>query len=106
MTVDLRTTYLGLELRSPLVASPSPLTGELDSALALVEAGAGALVLPSLFEEEIIHEEIELNRSLEAGCRGVSPRRSTTSRPSRRSPSPATATSSTSVVSRRPPACR
>jgi dihydroorotate dehydrogenase (fumarate) len=67
VTVDLRTTYLGLELRSPLVASPSPLTGELDSALALVEAGAGALVLPSLFEEEIIHEEIELNRSLEAG---------------------------------------
>lgn len=65
--MDLRTTYLGLELRSPLVASPSPLTGELDSALALVEAGAGALVLPSLFEEEIIHEEIELNRSLEAG---------------------------------------
>jgi dihydroorotate dehydrogenase (fumarate) len=67
VTVDLRTTYLGLELRSPLVASPSPLTGELDSALALVEAGAGALVLPSLFEEEIVHEEIELNRSLEAG---------------------------------------
>lgn len=65
--MDLRTSYLGLELRSPLVASPSPLTGELDSALALVEAGAGALVLPSLFEEEIIHEEIELNRSLEAG---------------------------------------
>ncbi len=65
--MDLRTTYLGLELRSPLVASPSPLTGELDSALALVEAGAGALVLPSLFEEEIVHEEIELNRSLEAG---------------------------------------
>jgi len=67
VTVDLRTRYLGLELRSPLVASPSPLTGELDSALALVEAGAAALVLPSLFEEEILHEEIELNRSLEAG---------------------------------------
>jgi dihydroorotate dehydrogenase (fumarate) len=67
VTVDLRTRYLGLELRSPLVASPSPLTGELDSALALVEAGAAALVLPSLFEEEIIHEELELNRSLEAG---------------------------------------
>ena len=67
MTVDLSTRYLGLELRSPLVASPSPLTGELDSALALVEAGAGALVLPSLFEEEILHEELEMNRSLEAG---------------------------------------
>ena len=68
MTVDLRTTYLGLELRSPLVASPSPLTRELDSVLQLVAAGAAAIVLPSLFEEEIVHEELELNRSLEAGA--------------------------------------
>ncbi len=68
MTVDLRTRYLGLELRSPIVASPSPLTGELDSALQLVAAGAAAIVLPSLFEEEIVHEEIELNRSLEVGA--------------------------------------
>ena len=68
MTVDLRTRYLGLELRSPLVASPSPLTGELDSALQLVDAGAAAIVLPSLFEEEIVHEGIELNRSLEVGA--------------------------------------
>jgi dihydroorotate dehydrogenase (fumarate) len=67
MTVDLRTTYLGLELRSPLVASPSPLTREQDSVLQLVAAGAAAIVLPSLFEEEIVHEELELNRSLEAG---------------------------------------
>jgi dihydroorotate dehydrogenase (fumarate) len=68
MTVDLRTTYLGLELRSPLVASPSPLTRELESVRQLVDAGAGAVVLPSLFEEEIVHEEIELDRSLEAGA--------------------------------------
>jgi dihydroorotate dehydrogenase (fumarate) len=67
VTVDLRTRYLGLELRSPLVASPSPLTRELDSVLQLVDAGAAAIVLPSLFEEEILHEEIQLNRSLEAG---------------------------------------
>jgi dihydroorotate dehydrogenase (fumarate) len=67
VTVDLRTPYLGLELRSPLVASPSPLTSELDSVLQLVDAGAAAIVLPSLFEEEILHEEIQLNRSLEAG---------------------------------------
>jgi len=67
VTLDLRTRYLGLELRSPLVASPSPITGEVASAMALAEAGAGAIVLPSLFEEEIVHEEIELNRSLEAG---------------------------------------
>ena len=67
MTVDLSTRYLGLELRSPLVASPSPLTRDPDSAARLVDAGAAALVLPSLFEEEIIHEELELDRSLEAG---------------------------------------
>jgi dihydroorotate dehydrogenase (fumarate) len=67
VTVDLSTRYLGLELRSPLVASPSPLTRDPDSAAQLVEAGAAALVLPSLFEEEILHEELELDRSLEAG---------------------------------------
>jgi dihydroorotate dehydrogenase (fumarate) len=67
MSVDLRTRYLGLELRSPLVASPSPLTFELDTIQRLEEAGVAAIVLPSLFEEEIVHEEIELNRSLEQG---------------------------------------
>ena len=67
MTVDLRTRYLGLELRSPLVASPSPLTRDPATARQLVDAGAAAIVLPSLFEEEILHEELELNRSLEQG---------------------------------------
>ena len=46
---DLRTTYLGMELRSPLVASSSPLTGSLDGLRRLEAAGAGAVVLPSLF---------------------------------------------------------
>ena len=67
MTVDLRTRYLGLELRSPIVASASPLTGEPASARLLEQAGAAAIVLPSLFEEEIVFEEMELDRSLEAG---------------------------------------
>ena len=67
MTVDLRTDYLGLHLRSPLVASASPLTGDLAAVERIEAAGAGAIVLPSLFEEEILNEEIELNRSLEAG---------------------------------------
>jgi dihydroorotate dehydrogenase (fumarate) len=67
MSVDLRTTYLGLELRSPIVASASPLTGEPDTARLLDEAGIGAIVLPSLFEEEILNDEVQLNRSLEAG---------------------------------------
>jgi len=65
--VDLRTTYLGLELSSPVVASASPLTGELEGAIALAEAGAGAIVLPSLFEEEIVAEEIGLSAALEVG---------------------------------------
>jgi dihydroorotate dehydrogenase (fumarate) len=64
---DLSTRYLGLELRSPIVASASPLNGEPDSARLVEEAGAAAIVLPSLFEEEILHEEVELNRALEAG---------------------------------------
>ena len=67
MTVDLQTDYLGLRLRSPIVASASPLTGKPDSARRLEDAGAAAIVLPSLFEEEIINEEIELTRSLEEG---------------------------------------
>jgi dihydroorotate dehydrogenase (fumarate) len=53
---DLRTRYLGLELRSPLVASSSPLTGGLDGLARLEAAGAGAVVLPSLFEEELEEE--------------------------------------------------
>ncbi|HEU0243737.1 MAG TPA: dihydroorotate dehydrogenase-like protein [Candidatus Limnocylindrales bacterium] len=67
MTVDLRTRYLGLELRSPLVCSSSPYTGDLATARRMERAGAGAIVLPSLFEEEILNEEIQLTRALEAG---------------------------------------
>src|SRR5215216_3555250 len=50
---DLRTRYLGMKLRSPLVASSLPLTGSLDGLRRLEAAGAGAVVLPSLFEEEL-----------------------------------------------------
>jgi dihydroorotate dehydrogenase (fumarate) len=67
VTVDLGTRYLGLELRSPIVASASPLNGQLATAMLVERAGAAAIVLPSLFEEEIVAEEIELNRSLEQG---------------------------------------
>jgi dihydroorotate dehydrogenase (fumarate) len=55
---DLRTRYLGLELPSPLVASSSPLTGTLDGLRRLEAAGAGAVVLPSLFEEELVPEAL------------------------------------------------
>ncbi|HKQ01069.1 MAG TPA: dihydroorotate dehydrogenase-like protein [Actinomycetes bacterium] len=65
MTGDLHTSYLGLELRSPLVASASPLTGELDSLRRLEAAGVGAVVLPSLFEEQLTHDQLELDQLLE-----------------------------------------
>ncbi|MBF2054490.1 MAG: dihydroorotate dehydrogenase-like protein [Candidatus Sericytochromatia bacterium] len=53
---DLRTEYLGLPLRSPLVASASPLGEDLENIQRLAEAGAAAIILPSLFEEQILHE--------------------------------------------------
>jgi dihydroorotate dehydrogenase (fumarate) len=58
--VDLTTDYLGLELRSPLVASAGPFTGDLPSLRALDAAGVGAVVLPSLFEEQLEHESIQM----------------------------------------------
>jgi dihydroorotate dehydrogenase (fumarate) len=67
MTVDLTTRYLGLDLRSPLVASAAPHNGDPAHARRLDQAGVGAIVLPSLFEEEIEAEEIELDRALEQG---------------------------------------
>jgi dihydroorotate dehydrogenase (fumarate) len=68
---DLSTTYLGLPLATPIVASAGPVTGNLASAIELAEAGVGAIVLPSLFEEEIVREEVELNLALEAGANVV-----------------------------------
>ena len=56
MKADLRTTYLGLGLASPLVASSSPLTGDVDSLRVLEDAGVAAVVLPSVFEEEVGEE--------------------------------------------------
>jgi dihydroorotate dehydrogenase (fumarate) len=67
MMVELGTRYLGLELRSPIVASAAPHNGEPAMAARLERAGVGAIVLPSLFEEEIVAEELELNRALEQG---------------------------------------
>ncbi len=60
--IDLSTEYLGLKLANPLVPSSSPLTAELDSAKKLEDAGASALVLPSLFEETIEYEQKQLER--------------------------------------------
>src|SRR5512132_4648289 len=65
---DLRTRYLGMELRSPLVASSSPLTGSLDGLRRLEAAGAGAVVLPSLFEEELAEEARQVDALLATGA--------------------------------------
>jgi len=54
--LEMSTSYLGMVLRSPLVASSSPITGNLEGLHALDRAGVGAAVLPSLFEEQIVHE--------------------------------------------------
>ena len=79
-----------LELRSPIVASAVARSPATSTALRRLEdAGAAAIVLPSLFEEEIVHEEIELNRRAGGRARSTSPRRSTTSPTSTRSPTPA-----------------
>ena len=64
MTVDLTTSYLGLRLGSPIVASASPLTGDLDSLRALDDAGIGGRC-SSLFEEQIEHEAIDIHELLE-----------------------------------------
>ena len=65
--IDLRSTYLGLPLRSPIVASASPMTNSLQRLLALEHAGAGAVVLPSLFEEEVNRDVLRLSADLDAG---------------------------------------
>lgn len=66
MSVDLSTNYLGMKLRNPLgIAACSPLTGGLDVLRQLEDAGAAVAVLPSLFEEQIEHEELEFNRLFE-----------------------------------------
>ena len=68
MSVNLSTNYLGLKLRNPIVASACPLTGRLDVLKRLEDAGVGAVVLPSLFEEQIEHESLEIHRLQEMGA--------------------------------------
>jgi dihydroorotate dehydrogenase (fumarate) len=65
--VDLTTTYLGLKLENPLVASPSPLSEKVDNVKRMEQAGIAAVVMYSLFEEQIIHESLELDYFLNRG---------------------------------------
>ncbi len=68
MATTLTTRYAGLELPHPLVASSSPLTGSIDTLLRLEGAGAAAVVLPSVFEEQIEHETMAIHHGLEVGA--------------------------------------
>jgi dihydroorotate dehydrogenase (fumarate) len=64
---DLATMYLGLNLKNPFVASSSPLTQRVETVQQLADAGVSAIVLPSLFEEQIIQESLKLHADLERG---------------------------------------
>jgi dihydroorotate dehydrogenase (fumarate) len=65
--VNLRTNYLGMKLRTPLVPSASPLSENLDNIKRMEDAGAAAVVLHSLFEEHIFHESTDLDHHLRPG---------------------------------------
>ena len=65
--MDLSTTYLGLKLKNPIVPSASPLSHSLDSMKQLEDAGASAIVMYSLFEEQIAHELAEIDYYLSYG---------------------------------------
>lgn len=70
--MNLETDYLGLRLAHPLVASSSPLTKDIDGILRLEDAGASAIVLHSLFEEQIIEESRKQHHFLESGSESYS----------------------------------
>jgi dihydroorotate dehydrogenase (fumarate) len=65
--MDLTTSYLGLTLRNPLVPSASPLSEEIDNIRRMEDAGAAAVVLHSLFEEQLVLDRYELHHHLTAG---------------------------------------
>ena len=65
--MDLSTQYLGFKLRTPLVAAASPLSEDVDGIRRMEDAGCSAVVLHSLFEEQLRQERLELNQKLEQG---------------------------------------
>ncbi len=58
--IDISTSYMGLQLKNPFIVASSSLTGQVESVRRCAEAGAGAIVLKSLFEEQIQAETAEL----------------------------------------------
>jgi dihydroorotate dehydrogenase (fumarate) len=65
--MDLSTTYLGMKLKNPIVASASPLSRSMESMRRLEDAGVSAIVMHSLFEEQITHEDEELDHYKSVG---------------------------------------
>src|SRR5271165_2737798 len=65
---DITTTYMGLPLRSPLVASASPLSDSIDNIRRFEDSGVGAVVLPSLFEEQLELESYAVHADLSRGA--------------------------------------
>ena len=63
--MNLATTYMGFELAHPLVPGASPLVDNLDTVRRLEDAGAPMIVMHSLFEEQIVSEEVNVTRSIE-----------------------------------------
>ena len=63
---DLTTTWLGLRLASPFIVGASPLADDLDGLRALVDAGAGAVILRSVFEEQIVAEQLAVHRFIDS----------------------------------------
>ncbi len=59
--MNLDTTYLGLDLPHPFIAGASPLVDDLDNVRRLEDAGAAAIVMSSLFEEQIVHEQLSVD---------------------------------------------
>ena len=81
--MDLTTAYLGLRLKNPLIASASPLTLDLDNIRRLEDYGAAAVVLPSIFEEQIEAEAMEIERLTHGRQSRALPRRCPIFRPHR-----------------------
>jgi dihydroorotate dehydrogenase (fumarate) len=74
--IDLTTEYLGLKLKSPILVSSSPLTDSPENIQRLQEAGAAAVVLPSIFEEQLTLESNALDSDLSRGTESFAESRS------------------------------
>jgi len=65
--MDLTTNFMGLTLKNPIIPSASPLSKELDSVKSLEDSGASAIIVYSLFEEQITHEQGEFDYFMSHG---------------------------------------